>query len=190
MVFKINVPISERVIVGGEEYPLSFCPTGVLTGFVQPWTKLEVYVIEAKLSWPRCKVGIATDAYDRRACLQVGSPVALSLIKTFPVWRCAIKWVEDCAHQILEAKHSHGEWFKVCPREAISAIQDAMTWLPAYDAFYRQRLHLRPEWMEATRAYGTQSCNVLQNAEAEMQDADSDALMVGLESHHTSRIFE
>lgn len=86
-----------------------------------------VYVIGCEpTSWAKCplvKIGWAKYVEPRLDNLQIGSPLKLKVLLTFPGSRLMEKWL----HRNFTDRHVHGEWFRMASPAQLRRIEYAVS---------------------------------------------------------------
>lgn len=76
-----------------------------------------------------CKIGIAQNVEKRVKGVQTGCPLQVTLVHTTELLpREIASWIEKTTHYRLKQHKTLGEWFRITPQQAVTAIQQVRVW--------------------------------------------------------------
>lgn len=111
-----------------------------------------VYVIGGKCG-PQ-KIGVASDAAQRRLYLQRSSAVELAVHAAFPLPRALAFAVEQAAHRALAPRRMRGEWFDIEPETARGVISAAIDEVQERDAARNSPIGKAVPWQKRAKLAG------------------------------------
>lgn len=122
--------VPEMTMVGGEWTLLPFVPT-------QPafsWNKVsgKTGTIYVMAGGDACKIGMTTNLRQRFSDLSFASPVPLRVVASNVVPLAGLAYAESWLHQKFADWRIKGEWFRIDPEVATSALDEAVVRAAAY----------------------------------------------------------